>query len=95
MLTILHMHGNKDPRALLLTPRAESLPVTPELKRKIAKFLATTLEVNGNEAKKYIPETLKQWGRLQISDGGDMVHARGYHKLREDTRDSSFVRVSI
>ncbi|CAE6516412.1 unnamed protein product [Rhizoctonia solani] len=29
---------------------------------------------------------------MRITDGGDMIHARGYHKLRSDGRDAAFVR---
>ncbi|CAE6404661.1 unnamed protein product [Rhizoctonia solani] len=29
---------------------------------------------------------------MRIKNGGDLIHARGYHKLRSDGRDASFVR---
>lgn len=63
------------------------------MRRKITKFLATAFEVDGRHAQTLIPSSLKQWGRLQISNGGDLIQARGYHQLRSDGRDSSFVRV--
>jgi hypothetical protein len=83
-----------DPRALLLTPRNSMLDVTPPILTKIAAYLATFLGVRASEAKEQIPRQLKQWGRLQISNGGDLIQARGFHKLRSDGRDSSYVRVS-
>jgi hypothetical protein len=82
-----------DPCALLLTPRSEPLVVTDQIRTKIGKFLATTLEIDGNQAKRLIPNTLKQWGRVRISNGGDLIHVHGYHKLHLDGRDASFVRV--
>jgi hypothetical protein len=83
-----------DPTRLLLTPRSEQLVVTPQIMNKIAKHLATVYRITVPVAKTFIPESLKQWGRMQISGGGDLIHARGYHKLRSDGRDASFVRVS-
>lgn len=84
-----------DPRVLLLTPHGTLLTVTPQLRIKIAAYLVTAFGVQVRDVKKLIPNTLKQWGRLQISAGGDLIHARGYHKLRSDGRDASFVRVSF
>jgi hypothetical protein len=56
-----------DPRARLLTPRGEVLQVTPQLRIKIAAYLATTFGVPACELKDLIPNTVKQWGRLLIS----------------------------
>ncbi|KAF8596673.1 hypothetical protein BDV93DRAFT_454445 [Ceratobasidium sp. AG-I] len=39
--------------------------------------------------------SLKQWGRMRITGGGDLIQARGYHKLRSDERDSSFIRYEL
>ena len=78
----------------MLTPRSKPLQVTPQLRTKIAAYLATAFGVQARDAKPLIPAALNQWGRLLISGGGDLVHARGYHTLRSDGRDASFVRVS-
>ena len=85
-----------DTDILLLTPRSEPLIVTKTLRGQINKYLATAFNVKMDKkaSKKIIPETLKQWGRMRITNGGDLIHARGYHKLRSDGRDASFVRVS-
>ncbi|KAB5587477.1 Transposase domain containing protein [Ceratobasidium theobromae] len=83
------------PCALLLTPKTHLLEVTPPMRRKITKFLATAFEVDGRHAQTLIPSSLKQWGRLQISNGGDLIQAHGYHQLRSDGRDSSFVRYEL
>jgi hypothetical protein len=82
-----------DPHALLLTLRSEPLIVTDCIHNKIGKFLVTVLEVDGNKAKQLIPNTLKQWGRLHISNGGDLIHAHSYHKLCPDGWDASFIWV--
>ncbi|KAF8594007.1 hypothetical protein BDV93DRAFT_399753, partial [Ceratobasidium sp. AG-I] len=83
------------PRARLLTPRGKLLQVTPQLRTKIAAYLATAFGVRAQDAKPLIPNTLNQWGRLLISGGGDLVHARGSHTLRSDGRDASFVRYEL
>lgn len=83
-----------DPGLSLLTPHTDPLVVAPELATKIAKHLSTVYKVTASVAKSFIPDSLKQWGRVRIGGGGDLIHARGYHKLRSDGRDASFVRVS-
>jgi hypothetical protein len=83
-----------DPTILLLTPRTERLVVTTQLRNKITKYLATTFSIRGQGIHDYIPESLQQWGRVRMTGGGDLIHARGYHTLRPDGRDASFVRVS-
>ncbi|CCO31180.1 hypothetical protein BN14_05215 [Rhizoctonia solani AG-1 IB] len=85
------------PDQLFLTPRAGKLGVTPELRTQIGKYLATTYEVRINKklAKELIPDFLQQWGRMRILNGGDLIQARGYHKLRWDGRDASFVRYEL
>lgn len=84
-----------DPGRLLLTPHSERLFVSDQLRTKIAAHLATVYRVTTSAARKFIPSSVKQWGRMRISGGGDLIQARGYHKLRPDERDASFVRVSI
>jgi hypothetical protein len=51
--------------------------------------------MNKKASDEIIPVQLKQWGRIRIVGGGDLIHARGYHKLRPDGRDASFIRVSM
>ncbi|CAE6477612.1 unnamed protein product [Rhizoctonia solani] len=82
---------------LLLTPRTEQLVVTVPLRNQINKYLATAfgVKINNKASEEIVPASLKQWGRMRITDGGDLVHARGYHKLRPDGRDASFVRYQL
>jgi alkylhydroperoxidase family enzyme len=83
-----------DPHTLLLTPHSKDLEVTPQLRRKIVRYLTTAFGVHSHEAEDLIPDRLEQWGRLRIANGGDEVQARKYHKLRPDGRDAAYVRVS-
>ncbi|GAB1528404.1 hypothetical protein RhiTH_011598 [Rhizoctonia solani] len=81
------------PNQIFLTPQAKALTVTPELHAQISKYLATTYEVQiGNKlALELIPDTLQQWGQLQITQGGNLIQAQGYHKLQWDSCNISFV----
>jgi hypothetical protein len=82
-----------DPHYMLLTPNSEPLEITPQLRRKIIRYLTTSFGIHSHKADKLIPEQVQQWGRVRIASGGDLIQARGYHKLRQDGRDASFVRV--
>ncbi|QRW23926.1 Transposase family Tnp2 protein [Rhizoctonia solani] len=55
------------------------------------RYLTTSFKILSNVAKELIPDELEQWGRLWIGNGGDEVHACGYHKLRSNGRDAAFV----
>lgn len=81
-----------DPNALLLTPRNQ-FEVDASLRRKIIKYLATSFNADVKDIKLLVPASLRQWGRVLIKGGGDLIHARACHTLRPDGRDASFVRV--
>ncbi|KAG8681010.1 hypothetical protein FRC11_001700, partial [Ceratobasidium sp. 423] len=66
-----------------------------QLRRQIVRYLTTCFEVLSPAAEALIPQNLEQWGRLRIGNGGDEVHARGFHKLRSDGRDAAFVRYQL
>ncbi|KAF8698594.1 hypothetical protein RHS03_07536, partial [Rhizoctonia solani] len=74
-------------------PQAKALTVTPELRAQISKYLATTYEVQIGKklALELIPNTLQQWGQMQITQGGNLIQAQGYHKLQWDSCNASFV----
>jgi hypothetical protein len=78
---------------LLLTPSSKTLILTLQLKNQIVKYLATAFGIPARTSKDFIPSALKQWGRMRITGGGDLIQARGYHKLLLDSRDASFIRV--
>ncbi|CEL58469.1 hypothetical protein RSOLAG1IB_12138 [Rhizoctonia solani AG-1 IB] len=82
------------PLVFLLSPHSKHLHVDRQLRRQIIRYLTTCFEILSSAAEALIPEELEQWGRLRIGNGGDEVHARGFHKLRPDGRDAAFVRVS-
>ncbi|EPQ49976.1 hypothetical protein GLOTRDRAFT_67190 [Gloeophyllum trabeum ATCC 11539] len=46
-------------------------------------------------ARRHVPATLPQWGKVQIIDGGDLIYARDLVPLRERDRDASFVRYQL
>ncbi|KAF8685506.1 Transposase family tnp2 [Rhizoctonia solani] len=79
------------PLALLLSPHSTLLPVDQHLRQQIVHYLTTSFKILSNVAKELIPDKLEQWGRLWIGNGGNEVHARGYHKLRSNGRDAAFV----
>ncbi|CAE6442787.1 unnamed protein product [Rhizoctonia solani] len=83
------------PLTSLFGPQSEALTVDRHLRRQIVRYLTTCFEIRSEAAEVLIPNELKQWGRLRIGNGGDDVHARGYHKLRQDGRDASFVRYQL
>ncbi|GAB1526445.1 hypothetical protein RhiTH_009612 [Rhizoctonia solani] len=82
-----------DPNQIFLTPWAKALTVTPELHAQISKYLATTYDVQIGKklALELIPNTLLQWGQMQITQGGNLIQAQGYHKLQWDGCNTSFV----
>ncbi|KAF8760215.1 Transposase family tnp2 [Rhizoctonia solani] len=83
------------PLVFLLSPHSKHLRVDRQLRRQIIRYLTTCFEILSSEAEAIIPEELEQWGRLRIGNGGDEVHARGFHKLRPDGRDAAFVRYQL
>ncbi|KAB5587833.1 hypothetical protein CTheo_8725 [Ceratobasidium theobromae] len=42
-----------------------------------------------------IKEAINILPNLQVTNGGDLIHARGYHKLRSDGRDAAFIRYEL
>ncbi|CEL54833.1 hypothetical protein RSOLAG1IB_11778 [Rhizoctonia solani AG-1 IB] len=80
---------------LLLTPHSQTLKVLNLLRRHIIQYFTTSFGVRSQDIAAHIPEELEQWGRFRIDGGGDEFQARGYHKLRSDGRDASFVRYEL
>jgi len=53
-------------------------------------------EVNRSTVFRFLPLAVSQWGKLKIEGGGDTVHAANVvHRAAEDSRDASYVRVSV
>lgn len=91
----------KDPHYKLLAPR-KRLNVSEGLRRQLADLIVTRCspdfgrrKITTATARKYIPDQLTEWGRAQLSDGGDMI--KGYALINEGRparRTCCFVRVS-
>ncbi|EUC54412.1 hypothetical protein RSOL_047030, partial [Rhizoctonia solani AG-3 Rhs1AP] len=80
---------------LFAAPARKPLQVDRHLRRQIVRYLTTCFEILSPAAEELIPDELEQWGQLRIGNGGDEIHARGYHKLRPDGRDAAFVRYEL
>jgi len=52
-------------------------------------------EVNRSTVIRFLPLAVSQWGKLKIEGGGDTVHAANVVHRAEDSRDASYVRVSV
>jgi len=55
--------------------------------------LVTRFGVTFNIAGKFIPEVVKQWGKLRCLKGGDIMHAHDIVSNHMDSRDASFIHV--
>jgi hypothetical protein len=90
---------NLDPLYVLNSPMAKSLVKTlsKPLWNTLTAALATRFETSVSVIRKLIPSQspFDQYGRARQVDGGDIIHARELISLQTDSRDMSFVRVSI
>jgi hypothetical protein len=78
------------------------LKINEGLRRQLADLIVTRCspdfgmrKVPTATARKYIPDQLTEWGRVQLADGGDRI--KGHALVNEDTptrRTCCFVRVS-
>lgn len=74
---------------------AESIPSSLWL--KLTASLATHFDVAAQTIRRLIPKNSQfiQYGRVYQLDGGDVMHARELNPCQSDSRDMSFVRVSV
>jgi hypothetical protein len=63
------------------------------IRKVLVNGLATRFSVEPKVARKFLPETVEQWGKLRRLEGGDIMHAHDIVRERMDGRDASFVRV--
>jgi hypothetical protein len=91
--------SNLDPLYVLNSPMAKTLVKTlsKSLWTTLTATLATRFETPVSVIRKLIPSQspFDQYGRARQLDGGDIIHARELIPLQTDSRDMSFVRVSI
>ena len=78
------------------------LKINESLRRQLAELIVTRCSPDSGRrkiptatARKYIPDHLTEWGRVQLTDGGDRI--RGYaltDENRSAQRTCSFIKVS-
>jgi hypothetical protein len=82
---------------MLAAPRrCETLP--PDLRKKVFACLATRFDVQRSVIQSVIKldRPIVQYGRVSRLEGGDLMVGRDFVKqTAEDSRDASFVRVSL
>ena len=89
--------SNLDPLYVLTPPMQLANTLSKPLWTTLTATLATHLEKSVSIIRKLIPPTspFVQYGRAHQVDGGDIIHARELIPLQTDSRDMSFVRVSM
>ena len=89
--------SNLDPLYVLTPPMQLAKTLSKPFWTTLTATLATRLETSVSIIQKLIPPTFPfvQYGRACQVDGGDIIHARELVSLQTDSRDMSFVRVSI
>lgn len=72
-------------------------PLPKPLWTTLTATLATRFEASVSVIRKLIPSQslFDQYGRARILDSGEIIHARELIPLQSDSRDMSFVRVSM
>lgn len=95
--SLLVTHAKQtDPYYMLAAPiRREILPLA--IRNKALACLATRFGVQKSTVQSVIKldRPIAQYGRVSRLDGGDLMVGRHFVKQSEDSRDSSFVRVSL
>lgn len=90
---------NLDPLYVFNSPMAKRLvkPLPKALWITLTATLATCFETSVSVIRKLIPSQslFDQYGRARILDSGEIIHARELIPLQSDSRDMSFVRVSM
>src|ERR1700753_2079403 len=83
----------------MLDPK-RTLPTNSALERQLINVIVTRCspdsvnqKISTATAKKYVPSTVTEWGRVQIYDTGDRATGRAHRRPESSSRDSCFVRV--
>src|SRR5271169_8155 len=86
-----------DPLYVLAPPKKLATMLSKHLWTTLTATLATCFETSISIIRKLIPpkSLFVQYGRARQLDGGDKIHARELIPLQTDSRDMSFVRVSM
>lgn len=90
------MNSSKDPTCVLLPP-SRIMQLQSDVAGRIEAALALRLEVSRADVKqsKIISRTIRVWGKVRILNEGDTINAAAITRVGEDSRDASFVRVSM
>jgi hypothetical protein len=95
--SLLVTHAKQtDPDHMLAAPiRCETLP--PAIRNKALACLATRFGIQKSTVQSVIKldQPIAQYGRVRCLGGGDFMVGRHFVKQSEDSRDASFVRVSL
>lgn len=84
-----------------LLPPKRKLVIDAKLHKKLAMALVTryspddpSMKISMATASKYVPTNVRQWGQVQIRDGGDRFKSRAMLKGQKRARDCTYVKVS-
>ena len=97
MFIFQHDWLNLDPLYALAPPKRLATTLSKPLWTTLTATLATCFETSIFIIRKLIPpkSLFVQYGRARQLDGGDIIQARELISLQTDSRDMSFVQVSI
>jgi hypothetical protein len=86
----------------ILLPPKRKLEINSQLRKKLAAALVTRYSPDYPQMKilmtttsKYIPESIHQWGQVQICDRGDWFKCRVLLKGQGRAHDCTYVKVSM
>ncbi|KAL1686983.1 hypothetical protein GGG16DRAFT_63249 [Schizophyllum commune] len=80
-----------------LVPPSPTLPVSADLRNKIASHLATVFDTQRTRMLRFVPTQLKHWTKLKIVDG-DLIHASHLAPSNNDSaysRDATYARYTL
>ena len=83
---------HSDPSCILLHPHSVDVLPSATIDR-ISAALATRYNVRKGTAKRHVPKTIDQWGKVRRTDGGDTMSAALLGRSTLDRRDATHVRV--
>jgi hypothetical protein len=86
-----------DPLFILTPPKIDNQALPLGLWKGLTASLATRFGVGVGTVRKLLPEctAMIQFGRVERTEGGDVIHARDVSNRSADGRDMSFVRVCV
>jgi hypothetical protein len=80
----------------MCAPYCKTYQPDPELRKKVAAYLATIVGRRRNEVASRLPVNMPLWEKMRICDGGDSITTAAAMRRRGDgpQRDRSYIRVS-